>query len=170
MIRSIILVAVVSFLTLPSVAQNTELEKRKGFKDIKIEMPVDSVKGVKFKKDFKERDEFPAKLYTVENPDYGKIGEVGVKSIELKAYKGLIYEIAVITEKDTRLIKALESIYGKADYDAKNVVYLWKADSLILRFKTHSKNELELTYSSFALFKRMKEDKDKKIDDIADDL
>ena len=84
-----------------------ELERRNGFKDIKLGMVVDSLKGVKFKKDFKERDEFDAKLYSVENPDYAKIGEVGVSKIEVKTYKNLIYEIQVVTEKDVRLMKAL---------------------------------------------------------------
>src|SRR5882672_5303214 len=55
-----------------------ELEKRNGFKDIKLGMVVDSLKGIKFKKEFMEREEFPAKLYTVEHPDYEKIGEVKI--------------------------------------------------------------------------------------------
>src|SRR5689334_13064647 len=67
----------------------SELEKRNGFKDIKLGMIADSVKGVKFKKDFKERDEFPAKLYAVEHPDFARIGEVKVDRIEVKAYKDL---------------------------------------------------------------------------------
>jgi hypothetical protein len=148
----------------------SELERRNGFKGIKLGMVIDSVKGFKLKKEFKERDQFPAKLYEVEHADYETIGEVKVKEIELKTYKDLIYEINVITEKDARLMKALESLYGKSDYDMKNETYFWKTDSLILKFKSEGKNKLQMLYVSYGIHKIMKEDKDKKVDDIANDF
>lgn len=147
-----------------------ELQKRNGFKDIKLGMVIDSLKGCKLKKEFLERNEFPAKLYTYENPSYTSIGEVKVDKIELKTYKNLIYEISVVTEKDKRLIKALESLYGKADYDLKRETYFWKATDLILKFRSYSKNQLELAYISFLVFKQMKIDKNQKVDDIANDF
>ena len=122
------------------------------------------------KKEFKERDEYPAKLYEVEHPDYEKIGEVKVHKIELKAYKDLIYEINVKTSKDERLMKALESLYGKSDYDMKNETYFWKTDSLILKFKSDGKNRLQMLYISYAVHKMMRQDKDQKVDDIANDF
>jgi hypothetical protein len=148
----------------------SELERRNGFKGIKLGMVIDSVKGFKLKKEFKERDQFPAKLYEVEHIDYETIGEVKVKEIELKTYKDLIYEINVITEKDARLMKALESLYGKSDYDMKNETYFWKTDSLILKFKSEGKNKLQMLYVSYGIHKIMKEDKDKKVNDIANDF
>jgi len=148
----------------------SELEKRNGFKDIKLGMIADSVKGIKFKKDFKEKDEFPAKLYAVEHPDFARIGEVKVDRIELKAYKDLVYEISVVAEKDTRLMKALESLYGKADYDMKAEVYFWRGSTLLLRFRPHGRNHLELLYTSFAIQQMMKADKNQKVDDIANDF
>jgi hypothetical protein len=148
----------------------SELERRHGFKGIKLGMVIDSVKGFKLKKEFKERDQFPAKLYEVDHSDYETIGEVKVKEIELKTYKDLIYEINVITEKDARLMKALETLYGKSDYDMKNETYFWKTDSLILKFKSEGKNKLQMLYVSYDIHKIMKEDKDKKVDDIANDF
>src|SRR5688500_4802534 len=95
-----------------------ELERRNGFKDLKLGIPIDSVKGEKkFRKEFKEQGEFVSKLYTVEHPDYNKIGEIPISKIEIKTYKDLVYQIHVIADKDTRLMKALESVYGQADYD-----------------------------------------------------
>ncbi len=67
-------------------------------------------------------------------------------------------------------MKALESLYGKADYDIKNETYFWKTDSLILKFQSEGKHRLELLYVSFELLKSMKDDKDKKVDDIANDF
>jgi hypothetical protein len=147
-----------------------ELEKRYGFKDIRLESPIDSVKGTKLKKEFKERNEFPAKLYTVENADYNRIGEVKIKRVELKTYKDLIYEISLSVDKDPRVMKALESLFGQAEYDAKNETYFWKTDNLILKFRPEGKGHLELLYTSFVIHKMMKEDKKKKVDDIANDF
>lgn len=148
----------------------SELDKRNGFKDIKLGNLIDSVTGYKLEKEFKEKDEYPAKLFSVENSNYEKIGEVKVNKVELKTYNDLIYEIRVVANKDPRLMKALESLYGKADYDIKNDTYFWKTDNLILKFQSEGKNRLELLYISYGLHKAMKEDKDKKVDDIANDF
>ena len=153
------------------IAQDlSELEKRHGFKNIKLEMTIDSLQGFKLKKEFKEHDEFPAKLYAIEHPDYEKIGEVKVNKLEVKTYKDLIYEIVVVADKDTRLMKALESLYGKADYDIKRETYFWRTENLLLKFRSHSKNHLEMVYISYPLLKKMKEDKNQKVDDIANDF
>lgn len=155
----------------PAAGQDlTELEKRNGFKDIKLAMPVDSVKGIILEKEFKERNEFPAKLYRVENEAYTSIGEVKVSRVELKTYKDTIYEIGVWTAKDPRLMKALESLYGRADFDMKNETYFWKTDNIILKFRSEGKGKLVLTYISPPVHKSMKGDKDKKVDDIANDF
>jgi hypothetical protein len=148
----------------------SELDKRSGFKDIRLATPVDSVKGSKLIKEFKERDEFPAKLFEVENADYERVGEIKVHKVELKTYKDLIYEINVITDKDERLMKALESLYGKSEYDMKNETYFWKTDSLILKFKSQGKHRLQMLYVSYNVHKMMRGDKDKKVDDIANDF
>jgi hypothetical protein len=168
-------IAIVGFLLLAistsCLSQDlAELDKRNGFKDIKLGDPIDSVIGFKLEKEFMEKEEYPAKLYEVENPAYEKIGEVKVNKVMLKTYKDLIYEIRVITVKDPRLMKALELLYGRADYDLKNDAYFWKADNLILKFQSEGKNRLELLYISPGLHRTMKEDKNKKVDDIANDF
>lgn len=150
--------------------EESELAKRNGFKDIQLGTPVDSIAGAKLKKDILEKNEYPAQLYEVDNPDYERIGEVKVKKVELKTYKGLIYEIDVVTVKDTRLMKGLEKAYGKAKYILPTDTYNWTADSLSLTFKDHSKKEIKLTYRCYPVLKMMRIDKGKKIDDIADDF
>lgn len=147
-----------------------ELDRRKGFKDIKLGTRVDSVKGATFKKDTKEKNEFPVKLYEVENDEYKSIGEVKVKKVEVKAYKDAIYEIVVITNKDTRLMKGMQKSFGKPLYILPTDTYNWKTDSLSLTFKDHSKNELRLTYRWYPVLKQMQIDKGKKIDKIAEDF
>ena len=151
-------------------AQETELDKRNGFKDIKLATHIDSVKGAVFKKDFKEKGHHPAKLYSIEHPDYQTIGEVRIERIEVKTYKGLIYEILVITEKDQRLMKGMESALGKPIYNVRDESYNWAGKNVGLKFKSHSKNQLELLYGSNVVHKLMQEDKAKKIKDISGDF
>jgi hypothetical protein len=170
MLRSLICLILLLAFNKGTAQSLEELQKRNGFKNIKLGMIVDSLQGIKLKKEFKEKEEYPAKLFTVEHPDYDRIGEVKVKSIEVKTYKDLIYDIEVITDKDPRLMKALESLYGKAAYDMKNKTYFWKTDSLILKFLSPDKNHLQLSYSSFDIYKMMKDDKNKKVDDIKNDF
>lgn len=159
-----------TLVCLSAFAQQSELSKRNGFKDIKLGSPVDSIRGIKYKKDFQEKNEFPASLYEVNHPDYKRIGEVAIKKLELKSYKGLIYQIDVITEKDTRLMKGMEQLYGKPKYILPTDSYNWTSDSLSLTFKDHTKKEIRLTYRSYPVLKMMLADKGKKIEDIADDF
>ena len=148
----------------------TELDKRNGFKNIKMGMHIDSVMGSKFKKDFHEKGHHAAKLYEVINPENATIGEVAVNKIEVKTYKDLIYEISVITVKDSRLMKGMEGALGKPIYDVRNESYTWLGKNLTLKFRQASKKSLELLYTSALVKQMMEEDKKKKIDDIADDF
>ena len=170
MTRILIGLFLFTFMTYGMSQDISELDKRNGFKGIKLGYPIDSIQGSKLQKEFKERNEYPAKLYEVDHPDYQTIGEVKITKIELKTYKDLIYEIRVVAHKDPRLMKALESLYGEADYDIKNETYFWKTENLILKFQSEGKNRLELLYVSLTLLKSMKDDKDRKVDDIANDF
>jgi hypothetical protein len=155
---------------LSCLAQETELDKRNGFKDIKMASPIDSVRGAKFVKEFKEKNHHTAKLYTIDHPDYKTIGEVKINSIEVKAYKGLVYEISVVTEKDPRLMKGMESALGKPIYNVRDESYNWSGQNLGLRFMSRSRNQLELLYSSAVIQRMMLEDKKQKIKDISNDF
>jgi hypothetical protein len=147
-----------------------ELERRNGFKTLKLGTPIDSVKGAEFKKDVKEKNEFPAKLYAVENTEYKNIGEVKVKSVEVKTYKDIIYEINVITDKDTRLMKGMTKSFGSPKYILVTDTYNWVGETLSLTFKDYSRHEIKLTYRCFPIIKMMFADKGKKIDEIAEDF
>ena len=170
--RTITLLLIIIGVASAALAQDiAELERRNGFKDLKLGMHIDSVKGdKKLKKEFKEQGEFPSNLYSVSGPDYVNIGEISVKKVEVKTYKDLVYQIDVVTDKDPRLMKALESVYGSADYDIKRETYFWKGETLILKFHSFSRNQLAMTYSSYRILQMMKEDKGKKVEDIADDF
>lgn len=151
-------------------AQNTsELDRRNGFKDIKLGSPIDSVKDAVLKKEIMEQKIFPAKIYETKHPDYKTIGEVAVKKIELKTYKGLIYEINVFLPKDQRVMQGLEKSYGEATFSVRLHAYYWKAENLSLVFKGDGK-KIQLTYKSAPMLKMMHEDKSKKVDEVAEEF
>jgi hypothetical protein len=76
----------------------------------------------------------------------------------------------VITEKDTRLMKGMENALGKPVYNVRDESYNWVGKNVSLKFKSHSKNQLELLYGSKVVYKIMQEDKAKKIKDISGDF
>lgn len=158
-----------SLFTITAFAQENELDRRNGFKDIKMASPVDSIKGAIFKKDIKHNG-LDAKLYTIQHQDYSTIGEVKVNQIEARTYKGLIYQLNVITEKDTRLMKGMESALGKPVYNVRDESYNWTGEKLGLKFSSHSRNQLSLEYTSNVVYKMMLEDKKQKVKDIANDF
>jgi hypothetical protein len=147
-----------------------ELERRKGFKDIKLGTSIDSLAGATFKKDLKEKNEYPVKLYEVVRDEYKSIGEVKVKKVEVKTYNNQIYEIQVITHKDTRLMKGMVKSFGEPKYILVTDTYNWLGKTLSLTFKDHARNEIKLTYRYFPLLQQMRIDKGKKIDAIAEDF
>src|SRR5687768_11328803 len=171
-IKHSFLVFITLGLSLPLAGQDiAELERRNGFKDLNLGMSIDSVKAEKkFRKEFKEQDQYTSKLYTVSHPGLETIGEIPISRVEIKTYNDLVYQIHVVTNKDPRLMKALESIYGQADYDLKKETYFWKGNTLILKFRSVSRNQLEMTFTSYQILKMMKDDKGKKVEDIADDF
>ncbi|HMP98759.1 MAG TPA: hypothetical protein PKC24_03190 [Cyclobacteriaceae bacterium] len=147
-----------------------ELERRKGFKDIKLESNINEIEGAEFKKDIKEAHKFDAKLYLVKNENYSSIGDIKVRTIELKVYNDKIYEINLVTDKDTRLMKSLEEAFGKAQYNVRADSYQWYAETLSLSFTSKSKKELQLVYRSASIIKEMSEDKKEDIKKISSDF
>lgn len=154
------------------VAQSTaELDIRNGFKDIQLGTRADSVKGSRLRKEFTIKENvYPSQIYVVDHPEYASIGDVKVRSVELGAYRNLIESITLITEKDPRLMRALENLFGTATYDAKNNQYFWRGESVILTYKSHTKKDLLLEYRSLVIPRMMVDDRKSKVDKIADDF
>ncbi len=68
------------------------------------------------------------------------------------------------------LMKAMENVLGKATYAAKEGNYFWAGETLLLTFESHSKKHLKLVYSSCIIPKLMKADREKKVENISNDL
>ncbi len=169
------LVAVLSMTAALSLAQpqepnSDELERRNAFKTIRLNFPVDSVRGAIFKKKSAELKTLETEVFEVTDPDLERIGEVKVHGIIVRSWQRLVYRIEVVTEKDPRLMKGLEKAFGKPTYSVRTGIYSWRAPSLSLTFGLHGRNEFILTYSSYPVFTKMREAKGEKVTNIADEL
>lgn len=166
-----ILVAAFALGTLASFGQDeSELDRRNGFKGIHMASPIDSVDGAVFRKEIDEKGAPAFKLYEMSSPDYQRIGDIGVDKVEIITYQGLVYTITVITEKDPRLMKGLQNALGPPEFNVRGKNYVWTGKYLTLTFSDHSKNKLELLYRSNKVAALMKEDQQKKIERIANDF
>lgn len=165
-----LVVSVDSAIAQPQQPDSEELERRNGFKNIKLNTSIDSVKGAVFKEDIVEKGGYPAKLYQVTGEDYKTIGEVRIESIKLKTYKDLVYEITVITEKDPNLMKGMSKALGTPSFSIRTNLYSWRSKSVVLTFEAVGKNDLKLNYKSYLVFRRMAEDKGRKAEDVVSDF
>ena len=147
-----------------------ELERRHGFKDIRLEAEVADYSDLELKKQIKD-EVFPgATLYVNKKGSYTDVGGIKIHDVEVKTYKGKIYEVRVVTDKDPNLRKGLDKAFGEAYYDFRSSAYVWNSASIRLQFKPESKSRLELIYYSHAMEKMRKEEKKNKIEDVSDDF
>jgi hypothetical protein len=133
-------------------------------------MPVDSIPGIKFKKDFSDKEVKGAALYEVDHADYREIGGVRIHKVEVRAYKGKVYDIRVITDRNSELMRGLESVLGPPQYDVRNEKYVWQGRLLTLTFRALSRNQLELHYISRLIRDWIEEEKKNRVKGIADDF
>ncbi len=147
-----------------------ELDKRNGFKNIKMTSRITDYDGLELKKAI-DSDVFPrAYQYVPKNGHYESIGSVKIFQLEVNTYDSAIYEIRVITEKDPNLYKGLKRAFGEPEFDYRNNKYYWRTDNLRLSYDSHSKTRIEMVYFSYLMTQRLKEDKEQVVEEIMDDF
>lgn len=148
-----------------------ELEKRYGFKDIRLESVIDDYSDFEFVKEI-EHDKFKgAKLYENKKGTFESIGSVAVNTVELKTYKDKIFEIRVETEMDPKLYQGITKALGEdGKWSARNKSYYWSSENLNLQFKKISRRKLQLLYYSTAMERSLKEEKKEAVEEISDDF
>lgn len=148
-----------------------ELEKRNGFKDIKLTSLVTDYEGLELKKEGVEDETFPnSTIYTPKKGYYETIGVLKIYDLEVYAYKDSIYQIKVVTEKDPKLYKGMKKLFGEPEYGYRSEVYYWASPILKLEYTSHSKNKIEMRYFSHLMVQKRKEEKKQVVEEIADDF
>lgn len=150
--------------------QNAELDRRNGFKDIKLNSQVSTYEGLEFKRAMEDRIFPEVDLYLAKKGYYETIGGKKVHSLTVKAYKGDVFEIKVIVSKDPDLYKGLKKNFGNPKFDLRKDEYYWSTEKLRLSYASLSKNKIVMTYWSFPVHQKLKDNKKKEIEAIADDF
>lgn len=148
----------------------SELDRRNGFKDIKMASPVTAYEGLEYKKDIDD-EVFPeARLYTAKKGHYESIGSLKIYDLQVKTYKDSIFEVRVVTEKDPNLYKGMKKAFGEPEFAHRAKEYYWRTQRLRLGYSSYSNNKIEMVYRSYIMNDKLKEDKQKVVEDIADDF
>ncbi|TRX58467.1 hypothetical protein FNH22_14080 [Fulvivirga sp. M361] len=167
----IIVFALVSSVAVPSIAQGVEeLDRRNGFKDIKMTSAISSYEGLEFKKEVSHDIFIGAKMYVPKKEHYERIGNLKIHDLQVMTYKDSIYEIRVVTEKDPNLYKGFKKAFGEPSYSYGSKNYYWTTDNLTLSYGSHSKSKIEMIYFSHLMVKRVKEEKKQVVEDIVNDF
>ena len=118
----------------------SELDKRNGFKDIKMTSQITDYEGLEFKKEI-DSEIYPyAFQYSRVKGAYENIGGIKIFDLLVNTYDSAVYEIVVVTEKNPNLYKALKKAFGQPEFDYRANKYYWKTDNLRLSYDSHSKN------------------------------
>ena len=162
---------VLCFIVSVSLAQSTkELDKRNGFKDIKLATEIKQYEGLEYKEDITNEAFKKLSVYTKKKGYYESIGSIKIREVEVLAYKGEVYKITVITEKNPKLYNGLKKAFGEATFSYRNDNYYWSTDNITLTFGNKAKTKLKLEYTSHIMKRRLKEDKKEEIEDISQDF
>ena len=147
-----------------------ELERRNGFKDIKLGSSPSSYAGLRFEKNLITEKGDTLGVYSKVTSSYPSIGGIAIKEMEITSYRDQIFRIAVETEKDPRLYKALVKAFGKPEIAPRDGKYRWRTSELRLVFSSAGKARLQMEYYSYAVAKKIKLDKEEDIVDLSDDF
>jgi len=147
-----------------------ELDRRGGFKDLKLTSDISQYEGLEFKKNI-EDETFPgAQLYVNKKDFYTSIGTIKIHKLEVKCYKGKIYDINIIVDKDPNMYKGLEKSFGEPQYSVRAKAYYWSTENIRLLYRSYSKTKLEMGYYSYSMEKLRKKEKKDALENVVDDF
>jgi hypothetical protein len=147
-----------------------ELDKRNGFKDIKLATEVHLYEGLEYKEEVPNEHFKQLSVYTKKKGYYESIGSIKIHDVEVLAYNGEVYKIKVVTEKNPKLYSGLKKAFGEPTFSPRGDNYYWATKNVNLTFGTSAKTKLELIYTSHVMKGRLKKDKEEEIEDISEDF
>ncbi len=153
-------------------AQTLEkLDQRNGFKDLALGSSVLNYPHMVYLRAHQDQKGVPdGKVFGAQEGHYENIGSVSIDEVEAAVYKDRILAISVRTPKDPNLLKGLRRAYGNPTQTLGTTSFVWRTDQLSLVYRSFSKTQLEMLYSSMKIREMIRQDKDQKIQDIADDF
>lgn len=163
--RIIFTLIIISFSTTIYGQNGQELDKRNGFKDIKLLTDVRSYPGLSYSKDLKYKPDHA--VYVAKKGSYESIGEVKIFKLTVYSYRNQIYKIGVVTEKNEKLFRSLERSFGKINTSIATRHAYWSGDKVRLNYDVENAKKIKLTYVSKEIKKIIAQDKKKAVDSLA---
>jgi hypothetical protein len=145
--------------------KSNELDRRNGFKDLKILSDVTIYPGLEHWKDDKSKPDHA--IYRSKKGNYEKIGEVEISKMTVYTYRDLIYRLEVITDKDEKLFRSLEKAYGKINSSIAASYSFWEGENVRLNYETEGSKKIKLTYQSKQIKQIIALDKKKEVDSLS---
>jgi len=147
-----------------------ELERRKGFKGIILGSQIEQYTDLVYKKDSKDKNIPDTRIYSRKSNTYTDIGGIEILDLYVKVYRGTIYEIKVITEKNSKLAESLKTAFGTPNYSVRSGTYTWGSPSVSLSMISKGKSKFELIYLWTSIKKLVQKDRQQEINQISDDF
>ena len=145
-----------------------ELDKRNGFKDLKILTDVASYPGLEYWKDDKDKPNHA--IYKAVKGRYENIGDVEIYKITVYAYRNQIFKIEVITANNEKLYRSLEKAYGKINSSIAASYSFWDGEKVRLNYETLGAKKIKLTYLSKQIKQMIALDKKKAVDSLSSEF
>jgi hypothetical protein len=142
-----------------------ELDRRNGFKDIKLLSEITSYPNLGFSKNIKDKPKHA--IYKPTNGQYKKIGDVSISKLNVYTYRELIYKIEVVVDKDEQLFRSLEKAFGKINSSIASKNSFWEGSKVKLGYSVEGSKKVKLTYSSKEINLIIAQDKKKDIDSLS---
>jgi len=156
-------------LSFTALGQNSEeLDRRNGFKDIKLLSDISEMEGLEYWKAQKNQPKHD--LYRNVKGAYTSIGEVRVYKVTVYTYRNLAYKIEIIAEKNEKLFRSLEKAFGKIKYSMGSQISYWAGEEVRLNYESVGSSKIKLTYSAHGINQIIASDKKKAVDSLSDEF
>lgn len=145
-----------------------ELDKRNGFKDLKILTNISSYESLEYWKADKSKAEHA--IYKPKKGSYENIGKVKIYKLTVYSYRDLIFKIEVVAAQDENLFRSLEKAYGKIRSSIAATYSYWEGEKVRLNYETIGSKKIKLTYVSKQIKQMIALDKKKAIDSLSSEF
>jgi hypothetical protein len=166
--RALIILFVYTLPLFAEAQNSSELDKRNGFKDIKLLTDISTLEGLEYWKAQKDKPKYD--LYKNTKEAYRNIGNVKVFKVTVYTYRNLAYKIEVISEKDEKLFRSLEKAFGKIKYSMGSQVSYWAGEHVRLTYESVNAGKIKLTYSAHGINQIIASDKKKAVDSLSSEF
>ncbi|MEN8123427.1 MAG: hypothetical protein ABFS35_24030, partial [Bacteroidota bacterium] len=141
-----------------------ELDKRNGFKDIKLLSDITTYDGLEYTKPLKNNPGHS--IYKAKKGNYESIGDIDIYNLVVYAYKNQVYQINITTKKEEKLFRSLEKAFGKVNTSLITPNPYWDGENVRLIYIVIGSKKITLSYQSKKIRQIIASDKKKAVENL----